>query len=464
MMAAPNGGDEIGAYIDEVAEQSDDTMQVDLLTRDATEQQVGLTGAQVNAAVHDGTVPLALVTARDLDSLGVATLDALQAPLVVDSLDLEAALLQDAEVTGPMLEGIGTLGVEPVGILPGPLVRPFGITRPLLAPSDYVGATIAAPPGDIAARTLSLLGANAVESPFNGASVEEDDGALMQLASVTGNAYHAAGRSVTADVALWPRLLVVVANPEAFAALTDQQQAALRESVAASIPGIVSANEAMEAEADQIGCTGGLTLPTAGAGDLAAMRAAVQPLVDQIGATDIGAALFARAEELRTSLPAPRAPICPTAPADWPTEVSSRLDGTYAGDTTAQDDLDQGVPANEIVPENWGHWVLVVKDGRYARTQENDAACTWEYGDWRMDDTLVRWTIEAGGGIAPNNALAKSGEDFIFDWTDFDGTLKLTLAVADGPDDVAYNRISDIPDVSAFPTRCAPPAEALTGD
>ena len=77
---------------------------------------------------------------------------------------------------------------------------------------------------------------------------------------------------------------------------------------------------------------------------------------------------------------------------------------------------------------------------------------------WCVDDS------KRGGGIAPNDALAKPGEDFIFDWTDFDGTLKLTLAVADGPDDVAYTRISDIPDVTAFPTRCAPPAEALAGD
>ena len=37
------------------------------------------------------------------------------------------------------------------------------------------------------------------------------------------------------------------------------------------------------------------------------------------------------------------------------------LDGTYSSDTTADDLRAQGVPEIDVVPGNWGHWVLVVR-------------------------------------------------------------------------------------------------------
>ena len=121
----------------------------------------------------------------------------------------------------------------------------------------------------------------------------------------------------------------------------------------------------------------------------------------------------------------------------------------------------QGVPERDIVDENWGHWTLVVRDGRFALTQENTLSCGWAYGVWRMDDELVRITMEGGGGIAPHGTVNGPGEDFVYRWTDFGGTLELTLAMEDGPPDQAYTRISEIPDVTAFPTRCPPPPAAF---
>lgn len=460
-MAAPNGAEEIGAYVDAVAKQSGGGLQIRVLSRGETEARTGVTAAKVIEAVRKGDVPLGLLPAREFDAFGVTSLEALLAPLVVDSLPLEAALLRDQHLTTPMLDPISEIGIEGVGILPGPLVHPFGITGPLLAPSDFSGAKIAVSPGDVAARTLALLGAQPVRSEFNGASVDDVDGALLQLPSVTGNTYHAPGRSVTADVTLWPRPLVVVANAKALAALTDDQRAVLRDAVTAAAGGVVATDEAMDAEAEGIGCNAGLSLQAAGRADLDALRAAVRPVVADIAATEIGAALFARVDELKETLPAQQVLGCVVTPDSWPTEVSNQLDGTYTAVTTADDVVAQGTPEAEIAPENWGQWTLVVKNGRFAMTTENDQACVWGYGDWRMDDKFVRTTYDGGGGIAPFHAAAKPGEDFIFDWTDFGGVLKLTLAVDDGPDDQAFTRVSDIPDVTAFPARCAPPAAAF---
>ena len=277
VMAAPNGSEEIGAYIDAVARLSEGSVRIDLLSRSDTEDRTGLSGDAIVESVRAGDVAMALLPAREFDALGVSSLDPLQAPFVVDSLEMEAALLLDDDITAPILDEVTDLGVDAVGILPGPLVHPFGITGELVAPSDFDGATIAVGTGRIAARTLELLGAHPVESEFNGASVDEVDGALLQLPAVTGNSYHAPGRSVTADVALWPRPLVVIANSEAFAALSDEQRAALRDAAPDAVAGIVSTDEAMDVDAAAIGCGAGLSLATAGTDGLDELRAAVRP-------------------------------------------------------------------------------------------------------------------------------------------------------------------------------------------
>ena len=61
--------------------------------------------------------------------------------------------------------------------------------------------------------------------------------------------------------------------------------------------------------------------------------------------------MFTRVDELRESTPRPQALVCVADPADWPTEVSNGLDGTYTADTTADDLRDAGVPEYDIVDQ-----------------------------------------------------------------------------------------------------------------
>lgn len=448
-------------YVEQVADLSHGGMQVDLLPSNVTVARFGRSTEALVKAVRDGEVPLALVPARDLRPLGVTSLDALLAPFVIDSFAMEAALLQDDSLIAPMLHDVDELGVEGLGILPGPLVHPFGVKGPLLSAADFEGTTISASRGEIAERTLALLGAGFIVWEENGARMDNINGSLLPMSYVTGNGFHASGRSVTADVMMWPRPLVLIANRDALAALSAEQRAVLTSAVGATVPDLVGDFESDDLESSAVACGVGLTLPEAGADGIAGLRAAVRPLVEEIGATDIGAKVFARVEELRPSTPPQRPLECLPTPASWPTEVSTRLDGTYIADTTPDDLRAQGVRELDIIEENWGHYTLVVKDGRFAYTQKNALACTWGYGAWRMDDDLVRNTFEGGGGMAPNYALNKPGEDFVYHWTDFAGTLKLTLAMEVGPDDMAFTRVSDVPDVTALQAECRPPMAAF---
>ena len=87
------------------------------------------------------------------------------------------------------------------------------------------------------------------------------NGSLLPLGYVTGNGFHAPGRSVTADVTMWPRPLVVIANRDALAALPSEQRAVLASAVGAAVPGMVSDFEQDDVESAAVACGVGLTLP-----------------------------------------------------------------------------------------------------------------------------------------------------------------------------------------------------------
>ena len=98
--------------------------------------------------------------------------DALVAPLLVDRPALQAAVLH-SDVAADMLAGLDGSGLTGIGILPGPMQHPVGVTRDLLDVADYQGAAFAIPPGTVLARSVEALGATPTASFFGGAPVAE---------------------------------------------------------------------------------------------------------------------------------------------------------------------------------------------------------------------------------------------------------------------------------------------------
>src|SRR4051794_8803528 len=74
--------------------------------------------------VKTGKADLGWAGSRAFDDVGVSAFDALNAPLLVDSLPLEGAVLQ-SPLAGKMLDGLEPAGVTGLGLLPGPLRRPL---------------------------------------------------------------------------------------------------------------------------------------------------------------------------------------------------------------------------------------------------------------------------------------------------------------------------------------------------
>src|SRR5215212_7243599 len=107
---------------------------------------------EVIGDVKAGKADLGWAGSRAFDSVGVPTFDALHAPLLIDSYPLERKAL-DSPLAGEMLGGLKPLGVVGLGILPGPLRKPLGVSR-LLGPADYAGKTLAFQRSRVAELTL----------------------------------------------------------------------------------------------------------------------------------------------------------------------------------------------------------------------------------------------------------------------------------------------------------------------
>ena len=144
-----------------------------------------------------GKADLGAVGAEAWALVGVNDFRALNAPLLIDSYTLQARVLRSPMI-GQMLGGLRPLGLTGIGVLPGPLRKPLGITRPLRSPSDYAGLTIGTQESPVADATMRALGARL-------------GGIEQQVSQIQDTGYDQAGKYLTANVSLWPRPLVLFA-------------------------------------------------------------------------------------------------------------------------------------------------------------------------------------------------------------------------------------------------------------
>ena len=193
------------------------------------------------------------------------------------------------------------------------------------------------------------------------------------------------------------------------------------------------------------------------------LRRAVQPVYDELSRDPETRAFIAQIEKMRDPAAAAsdRLSCAKAQPTATPT---GRFDGVYRMKTSMKRDS-RGDP--DPVPENYGTWTYVFTRGRFAITQEDEQACTWGYGTFAVKRDHVEWTFIDGGGIAPNNALNKPGEFFVFGWSRYRDTLMLTPVKGSvSPKNFRarpWRRISGTPSRRYFPRRCPPPVAALPG-
>ncbi|MGH9291050.1 MAG: TRAP transporter substrate-binding protein [Acidimicrobiales bacterium] len=388
-------------FAEEVAKRSDGTMRIEF--------EPGWRAGDPDAErgtiedVEAGKVDMAWVGARVFDRLDVTSFQALLAPLLVDSYDLEEKVFERGILTS-MLDGVEELDVVGIGVLPGPIRRLLGVSHPFLEPSDFGGEVIGGAENELSVRTFQALGATLEALPAGG-SLDGLDATEQHLAAIWGNRYNKVAKYVGANVNLWPRPLVIFVGKEVSESLTPSQQAVLREAVTAAVPGALAAARAEDEEAALQLCRRGVTFAVASESDLGALRSALEPVYAELTADPETKSNIEAITDLKTQIAASaEAPVCTET--EPPTTASSIPDGTYETtldwqEMTKADWLKSGVPEEEgAVP---GVYRLIFDAGELTLVGPSEVGGQGSYSVFRdqieiqfAPDYIItaRWSLE----------------------------------------------------------------------
>jgi TRAP-type C4-dicarboxylate transport system substrate-binding protein len=270
---------------------------------------------QVMQAVSSGAVDVGIIGTGVFDTLGNTSFQALNAPMLVDSYRLQAAILQSS-IPEQMLAGLAVNGVKGLGILAGSLSKPVAVDAPLLGEDDWRGITFATYLSHGQIDAVRALGAT-TKVAFGSLRWR-----LLALGQVQGYAFgllpyklnspQTAMLSpyITANVNLWPGMLLIVANPDRLTTLTPQQLDWLEQAAQLASSRSTALIES-ETRFTTFACNEGARFAVAHDDDLAWLRRAFAPVYSRLEQDPQTKSFIARIQELKR-------PIAPEAPLDIP--------------------------------------------------------------------------------------------------------------------------------------------------
>jgi TRAP-type C4-dicarboxylate transport system substrate-binding protein len=270
--------EQLQAWADQVEKDSEGSLKVSF------DNGYRLGDPHVEAAVIDdvkaGKVDLGWVGARAFDDVGVTTFQALLAPMLVDSQDLQAAVFEKG-IPQEMLAGVDDAGVHGVAVLPGPMRKVLGVDHPFLEPADFKGETIGIQESALTTETFATLGAVTRALP-SGADISGVDGYEQQLSSIYGNGYDATAGYVTANLDLWPRPLVVIVNQDTYDSLTAAQRQVLDKAAGKVMGQALDVARTDDASGMDGLCRTSMDFPEASQNQLDALTHALAPVYKRI--------------------------------------------------------------------------------------------------------------------------------------------------------------------------------------
>jgi TRAP-type transport system periplasmic protein len=230
---------------------------------------------QIVQAVSAGTVDLAVVGSRIFDTMGVRTFQALTAPMLIGSYALENAVVR-SDIARQMLVSLARLHVAGLGLLANSLRMPVAVAKPLLGPASWQGITFGTYLSEGQEEAIRALGATplvafgAVRDHF--LTTGQLQGFEFDLLRYEQNVYWSKAPYITANVALWPQVDVLMASPNRLAALTAQQRGWLQQAAQEAADRSANLTAAAEASVVPALCSHGTRFAQASQGDLASLR------------------------------------------------------------------------------------------------------------------------------------------------------------------------------------------------
>lgn len=357
------------AFLDDLSSVSGGLIKVDMTLGFGDSATDG--ESKLVEAIASGDVDGGWPSTRAFANAGIPSLEAVEAPLTISSYAASKALVS-GPVAKDLLARLDGSGVKGLALAVGPLRRPFAAQAPLLGVEDWKGITFRSFNSPVQADTIRALGA----TPANVGSDWADQvaaGALrgieFDIVQYASNDAGTAAPFVTANVVLWPKVLVLALSQKRWDALSDQQRAWVQQAAdLATKASVDAAWDESTAAADL--CATGVRFVDASAAQLSALHDAVAPEIAKLAADPVNGPLLAEIQAIAGRYPQVDEPNVPTTCRDAeavpsapsiPAAVSSLPDGTYRQQVTLADIRAAGVPDEGSA----GTWTLTVKGGTY---------------------------------------------------------------------------------------------------
>lgn len=368
-----NNGQSYGpqAFVDRIGQLSGGRLKVEVKTAfgdGAPDAESNLVKAIVSGEV-DGGWP----STRSFAAAGIKGMGAVEAPMTITSYAAQRAVVV-APVADDLLARTDNTGLMGLSLAVGPLRRPFAVKAPLLEPADWAGAKFRTYNSPVQQATVTALGATPVNVGIGWVDEAREGrltGVEFDVAQYEKNSNPTSAGKVVANVVLWPKMFVLSINRKRFDSLTDQQQEwitkAAKDATKASVDGKYD-----ESSIATDLCGQGVRFARAEADQLAALRAKVAPVIQQLAADPDEGPILRQIQAIAASNPTVEAPTVPAAcqgestkPAELgeiPAAVSTMPEGIYrveirtADHEAAGEDNDTGLT---------GTWTLTIRDGKY---------------------------------------------------------------------------------------------------
>jgi TRAP-type C4-dicarboxylate transport system substrate-binding protein len=349
----------IEPYVTELIAQvktlSKGTIIIEPIWRAGDDTEAGYEAGVVEHVIK-GDFELGVAASRSWDNAGVTSLQALQAPFLIDN-DALAEAVATSEIAKKMLENLSSAGIVGLTLWPEDLRHPFSLMpdKPLLSPEDFAGLQIRTIPIGISYALIKALGATPMleDSAYQGA----ESGLRGALTSLIG------APIATGNVTFFPKFQVLFANAVALEQLSDEQRTVLHEAAAATQRKAI-AEHPSEVDAAKAWCDNGGSIVLASDEQITAFDKVAQPVFDQIEQDPKNVEFVAAIRDLKVKTePSPGAEACgPTAAQasvalDADTEVWSAglpPDGVWQVELTAEDLEGMG-----LVSSNAADWAGV---------------------------------------------------------------------------------------------------------
>ena len=368
--------------------------------------------------VQAGKVDMVGVGARVFDRIGYRGFQALLAPFLIDSYELEAKVF-DKGIPDQMLAGMDQEGLVGLGILPGPMRRVVGLNDAFTTVKAFKGQQIAMNDSALTEETLAALGATP-RARAAGSDLKYD-AVEFQLSSVRG--FESQVDSIAANVNLWPRPQVLLISKARFDELSPEDQQILRTVTESLRAGTLEDLGAEDQEALKVLCRSDIRFPVAKPADLRALEAAVSSVHQGLRADPDTARWVDEIASLKAAVAAPPE-VANCDKAKQSSQAAAGIpDGTYTR-TITQADLDQlGITgkADDGGVYPLGEWTLVFDNGLITKSSSDPTdVATYTY-------SIFRDRIHVEGGVTMEAT-------FIYE----DGKLLFTDMTFPGCDD-CYN-------------------------